>query len=106
MVEITSVDDADGGDGPAVPLAVGDRMNAQYVEIDPGTDDDPHSHPHEQFTYVQSGTLTLVIGGEAHDLSAGDSLVIPGGTPHFARNEGEEAAVLLDVFSPVREGIL
>jgi quercetin dioxygenase-like cupin family protein len=104
MPEIIS--NTDTSDNPPTPLAVGERMNAQYVELTPGWNGDGHSHPHEQFTYVVDGALTIVVDGVDHDISAGDSLVIPGDVTHFARNEGDETAVLLDVFSPVRDDII
>jgi len=104
MVEVIS--NTDSSADPAISLAIGERMNGQYVELDPGWDGDGHSHPHEQFTYVVDGGLTMVIDGTEHEVSVGDSLVIPGDVPHFARNESDKTAVLLDVFSPVRDDIM
>jgi quercetin dioxygenase-like cupin family protein len=43
----------------------------------------------------------LVVDGEAHVLSAGDVLVIPGGALH--RGGARTRCRILDVFSPVRE---
>jgi quercetin dioxygenase-like cupin family protein len=111
MVETVSVDDVEGSEPKpgitASQLVAGERMNAQHVRFDPGVvDDDPHSHTHEQVTYVERGTVTMTIDGEPHDLEAGDSVLIPGETPHSASNHGDEPAVLLDVFSPVREDLL
>jgi len=60
-----------------------------------------HSHPHEQIVNVLEGSYELTVGGETHVLSAGDVLVIPGGTPHSGRAHTD--ARILDVFSPVRE---
>lgn len=112
MVDVIAATDADS-DEPApgiraAQLAHGDRLHAQHVELSPGAgvDGDPHSHPHEQLTYVLAGTPIMTIDGEDHAVSAGDSLVIPGDVPHMARNEADEAAVLLDVFTPPRSDLL
>jgi quercetin dioxygenase-like cupin family protein len=60
-----------------------------------------HSHPHEQIVNVLEGTYELVVGGEPVVLSAGDTLVIPGGVPHSGR--AHTGCRILDVFSPVRQ---
>lgn len=72
-----------------------------YWEIDAGAILPEHSHPHEQIVNMLEGTYELVVGGEAHELTAGQVLVIPGGVPHggTARTDCR----ILDVFSPVRE---
>ena len=64
-----------------------------------------HAHPHEQITIILSGLLRLEIEGQApFDMGPGDSVVIPGGTPHQAR--ALEPTVALDVFTPLREDYL
>ena len=111
MVEILSSDDVEGEEPvpgiSASQLVAGERMNLQHVRFEPGVgDDEPHSHPHEQITFVERGSVTMTIDGEAHDLEAGDSVLIPGDVPHSAENRGDEPAVLLDAFSPVREDLV
>ena len=88
----------------ASQLGAGERVHGQHVHFEPDTAVDAHEHPHEQITYVLDGTVTMTIDGEDYDLSAGDSVIVPGGTPHAARTE--EAAEVLDVFSPPREDLL
>lgn len=39
-----------------------------------------------EFVHVIDGTLIIVIGEDAHDLAAGDSMTFPGRTPHTWRN--------------------
>src|ERR1700739_3433088 len=57
-----------------------------------------HSHPHEQLIFVVSGTIEIAIDGVTHALSAGDSILVPGGAQHQARSD--RASEVLDVFTP------
>ncbi len=63
-----------------------------------------HTHPHEQIGYVSSGRVRFVIAGEAIELAAGDSYLVPGGASHEVT--ALEPSVCVDVFSPVREEYL
>ncbi|MGH6808523.1 MAG: cupin domain-containing protein [Ensifer adhaerens] len=63
-----------------------------------------HSHPHVQSTYVARGRFRFFRGGEAHELKAGDSLVIPGNTEHGC--QCLEAGELIDCFTPRRDDFL
>lgn len=63
-----------------------------------------HSHPHEQTGYVVSGKIVMQVEGQRHVAEPGDSWCIPGNVPHGA--EVLEDAVIIEVFSPVREDFL
>jgi quercetin dioxygenase-like cupin family protein len=63
-----------------------------------------HSHPHEQTGYLISGRGRLSVAGVPHEIRPGDSWNIPGSTEHGA--EFDEASVVIEVFSPVREDYL
>lgn len=69
-----------------------------------GAEGKPHKHPHVQSTYVSKGKFRFFRGGEAHELQAGDSLVIPGNVEHGCEclEEGE----LIDCFTPRRDDFL
>lgn len=57
-----------------------------------------HRHPtveHEQ--YVLSGRMRVHLGGEVKEVSAGQAVYIPPGTPHAYANEGEEPVEFLCV---------
>lgn len=63
-----------------------------------------HSHPHVQSTYVSRGRFRFFRDGEAHELKAGDSLVIPSNTEHGC--QCLETGELIDCFTPRRDDFL
>jgi len=67
--------------------------------------DSPHSHPHEQISYVVSGRVRYFLGEEHADLEAGDMVTVPGGVPHSIQLLSPTAR-LADAFHPVREDFL
>lgn len=67
-----------------------------------GEPDKPHSHPHEQITYVEEGELFLFLGDEKHHLSKGDIYTVPSNILHGIQTLSSYVR-LIDCFSPVRE---
>lgn len=80
----------------------GDDVMFNLVECEPGSIVELHSHPHEQLGIILRGSLTLVIAGEPHELGPMQAVTLPSGIEHSAV-AGPEGAVMLDVFTPVRE---
>ena len=80
----------------------GKHLMLSYLELDEGSHVPLHSHPHEQGGILLEGRLELTIGDEKRICNPGDLFLIPPDTPHSARPI-EGPAVVLDVFSPVRE---
>lgn len=63
------------------------------VDFDPGAFAVNHRHPGEEVAYVLQGTLEYKLEGrEAVTLKAGQSLFIPDGVAHSARNVGDGKA--------------
>ena len=73
-----------------------------YLELDEGSVVPLHEHPHEQAGLMVKGKVRLTIGDETRDCVEGDMFIIPPNTPHRAEPV-DGPAVVLDVFSPVRE---
>lgn len=63
-----------------------------------------HHHPYEQTGYVVSGRIALTAGGDSFEAGPGDSWCIPKDVPHEAEVLAD--AVVVEVFSPVREDYL
>lgn len=63
------------------------------VDFDPGVVSPKHSHPGAEVAYVVAGTFEYELEGRAPiTLKAGESLYIPAGTAHVAKNIGKDKA--------------
>lgn len=73
-------------------LGAADREVIQArVDFEPGVTSPKHAHPGVEVAYVISGTFEYRLEGQAPvTLKAGDSLFIPAGVAHIARNVGNE----------------
>ena len=60
-----------------------------------------HQHVHEQVANVISGRLRFVVGEEELVVEAGESVALPANVPHEVTVL--EDALVIDVFSPVRD---
>jgi len=89
-------------DGVVGRTVHGDRITLSYVELEPGVTVPEHSHENEQQGMVLSGSLTFTVGGETRELGPREAWCITAHVPHSVVS-GPDGAVLLEVFSPVRE---
>ena len=71
--------------------------------LEPGMDVRPHSHPFEQLVYILQGRVRFTVGDEVVEVGPGEVVRIPPDVMHCGEPLGEETAVNLDVFAPVRE---
>ena len=81
-------------------VVVFDFTNGPMKSADP-----PHSHPHEQITYVADGELFFFKGEKKHHLEKGDMIAIPSGIPHCIQTISIHVR-LIDSFNPVRKDFL
>ncbi|MGW1225704.1 helix-turn-helix domain-containing protein [Streptomyces sp. NPDC001478] len=76
----------------------GRAMQALRVLVPYGAQSDlVRVHPGEEWLYVRSGHLRVVLGESAHDLAPGDSAHFDSLTPHRITATGREGAELLFV---------
>lgn len=80
----------------------GENLMLSYLEIDRDRVVPMHSHRHEQGGIVLRGNVELTIGDETRTVGPGAMYIIPPNTPHRAASV-DGPAVVLDVFSPIRE---
>lgn len=80
----------------------GENLMLSYLEMEDGAVVPLHDHPHEQGGILLKGRMELTIGEETRVVEAGSLFLIPPNTPHKAVAV-DGPAVVLDVFSPVRE---
>jgi len=89
-------------------LSVAGRETVQTrVDFGPGAAAPAHAHPGEEIAYVLEGTLEYQLdGGTPITLQAGQSLFIPAGAKHSAKNVGsgkasELATYIVDKSKPL-----
>ena len=92
-------------DGIERQMIWGDRLMVCRLRLAPGTVTAVHTHPHEQITLVERGSVRFTVEGEERISSAGDVLHFPSHCKHGATMLDEEV-VLIDIFSPVRRDFL
>lgn len=80
----------------------GDQITLAVVELDPNALVPEHRHASEQNGLVIQGQMTFRIGSEERKLGPGGTWRILGNVPHSAQ-AGPEGAVVIDVFSPIRD---
>jgi mannose-6-phosphate isomerase-like protein (cupin superfamily)/type 1 glutamine amidotransferase len=70
-------------------------MTVGIATINPGKENPVHSHPNcDEILHVLQGHIMNRVGDKEYEMSAGDTVTIPEGTLHNARNIGKEDAVL------------
>ena len=85
---------------PALP---GQRADVSLHTLEPGAatggpGDPPIHEPGSRETvYVHSGSVTLVIDGDEHELATGDSVTFDADLPHHLENRGRGAAKFVAV---------
>jgi len=91
--------------GVTIHACAAEKMMISFVELDPHSVVEEHSHPHEQVGMLLEGRARFTIGGEERVLSKGDMWRIPGGVKHRVVALDEPARAI-DIFCPVREEYL
>ena len=89
-------------------LGYTDKLMMVIIDFDDGPTsepDPPHSHPHEQMSYVVSGELIVYIGDDQEQLGPGDMFTVPPEVPHTVQILSEHVR-LVDCFTPLREDFL
>ncbi|WPC75370.1 cupin domain-containing protein [Vibrio porteresiae] len=95
----------DLGDGVSRKiLAYSDNIMSVEVHFEKGAIGPMHNHPHEQLTYVLSGSFKFTIGDETKVVNAGDVLYKQPNIMHGC--VCLEKGVLLDNFTPMRKDFI
>ena len=69
--------------------------------LDPHTNGPgPHLHPEDDVFYVLAGTMSVMVGDEWTEASAGSFVLVPGNVIHDFQNRGSERTGMLNVSAP------
>lgn len=71
--------------------------------LEPGMEVRPHAHPFEQLAFILQGRVRFTVGDDVVEVGAGEVLRIPPDVMHCGEPVGDETAINLDVFAPVRD---
>lgn len=85
-------------------LARGGQIMGVEVTFAKGAVGTAHRHPHEQVSYIVSGSFEYEVEGEKYILHKGDSYYVAPNLLHGA--VALEDSVILDIFTPQREDFL
>ena len=85
-------------------LARGGSMMGVEASFEKGAVGSLHRHPHEQVSYIVSGSFQYEADGVKYTLKAGDSYYVEPDVLHGAT--ALEDSVILDIFTPQREDFL
>lgn len=89
-------------------LAYTGNLMMVVVDFDDGPTskpDPPHSHPHEQISYVVSGEINLFMDHKLTRLGPGDMFTVPPNIPHSVQLLTSRVR-LIDSFTPIRKDFL
>lgn len=102
FIDIKSIDPYEVVPGCRLRTPYGKNLMLSYLEMDEGAEIPTHDHPHEQAGILLQGKLELTIGEETRTVEPGSLFIIPPNVSHRAVAL-DGPAVVLDVFSPIRE---
>jgi quercetin dioxygenase-like cupin family protein len=107
VVRANEIEPFEGPDGNATTGLATPSRGAGEVSVirqrqRPGGSNPLHHHDREEVMALLAGSVTVVLDGERHVLSAGDAIVVPAGTVHRVENAGDETAEWLILSSATR----
>lgn len=71
--------------------------------VEPNIQVNPHQHDFEQLAICVQGRLNYHVGDEVFEMTPGSMIRVPPHTIHYAEPIGDEVALNLDVFAPIRD---
>lgn len=90
--------------GSDVPEA---GMNVSWVEVEPGSAQQDHTHDEEQAYLVVSGQGKMRAGEEEAEMAQGDLVYVPSGVSHGLSNSSDgENLVYITVAAAAEEEVL
>jgi quercetin dioxygenase-like cupin family protein len=74
------------------------QVQLRGINLAPGETIPLHIHPGVEMAYIVAGTIQFRMGNETLIKHAGDSTMVPRGTPHAATNIGKDIARVVSTF--------
>ena len=102
FIDIKSIPPNEVCPGCRLRTPYGENLMLSYLEMDQNAVIPLHDHPHEQAGMLLEGKVELTIGDETRIVEPGAMFIVPPNVSHKAVAI-DGPALVLDVFSPVRE---
>jgi len=105
FIEESNITKEEIGPGRKRYLGYTDKLMMVVIDFHDGPTaepDPPHSHPHEQVSYVVTGELIVHIGDDSKNLKPGDMFTVPPDIPHTVQLLSGHVR-LVDTFTPIRD---
>jgi mannose-6-phosphate isomerase-like protein (cupin superfamily) len=80
--------------------APGGEMSITWVDVEPGSQQPPHSHHPQQVYVITRGSGRMKVGDEERDVSVGHMVFIPQNTEHGITNTGDETLTYVSAATP------
>ena len=78
------------------------KLMSVEVLFEEGAVGAPHSHHHEQISYILQGSFNYELSGEVYLLKTGDTCYVPAGAVHGVVSLESDSRIL-DIFTPQRD---
>ena len=94
-----------GGQCDGWHLVQSPHLSVIQERVPPGCSEKRHfHHKAEQFFYVLSGTASIEVNGEIHQLNPNQGLHVPAGIPHQLSNQQQQDLVFIVTSTPPSHG--
>jgi mannose-6-phosphate isomerase-like protein (cupin superfamily) len=80
--------------------APGGELSVTWVDVEPGSEQKPHSHAPQQVYVITRGTGRMKVGDDERDVGAGHMVFIPPNTEHGIVNTGDEVLTYVSAATP------
>ena len=80
--------------------APGGELSVTWVDVEPGSEQKPHSHGPQQVYVIIRGTGRMKVGDDERDVGAGHMVFIPPNTEHGIVNTGDEVLTYVSAATP------
>jgi mannose-6-phosphate isomerase-like protein (cupin superfamily) len=80
--------------------APGGELSITWVDVEPGSEQKPHSHGPQQVYVITRGQGRMIVGEETRDVREGQMVFIPPEVEHGIVNTGEEVLTYVSAATP------
>jgi mannose-6-phosphate isomerase-like protein (cupin superfamily) len=80
--------------------APGGELSVTWVDVEPGSEQKPHSHGPQQVYVITRGGGRMRVGDDERDVRAGHLVFIPPNTEHGIVNTGDEVLTYVSAATP------